>query len=339
MKRPKQISFIIVTFYWFIFFSISCVPIAQFHELEDKNKNISDDREKFLEQSEMLSVDNAEMKSKIKFLEDELIALETKTEETKKSYDQLSGDFADLNRRYEDLQQTQEAIMTGHTRETRRLLTELQNTQEDLQLKEDRLKELEQNISDRMHELEKLRSEVDERNQRLIEMERIMYAKDSLMKALKNTIAEALYGFQQDGLSVSIKNGKVYVSMEEKLLFKTGSIEVDPRGASALKKLVPILEDNPDIFITIEGHTDDVPVRSNPSYHDNWDLSVKRATSIVRILLENSSIAPDRLIASGRGEYLPLDTGKTPEARQKNRRTEIILTPDLDELYRLLETD
>ena len=106
-----------------------------------------------------------------------------------------------------------------------------------------------------------------------------------------------------------------------------------------MQRLAPILENNPDIFITVEGHTDDVPVRNNPSYHDNWDLSVKRATSVVRILLDNSSIDPGRLIASGRGEYLPLDEGKTPEARQKNRRTEIILTPNLDELYRILETD
>lgn len=339
MRRPEQNSFIIITVLWSIFFSISCVPTAQFHELEDKNKIISEDRERFLEQSEMLSVDNTEMKTKINMLEEELEMLETNTAETKKSYDQLSGEYADLSRRYEDLQQTQEAILTGHSRETSRLLTELQNTQENLQLKEDRLRELEQNVSDRMHELERLRLELNERNQRLIEMERIMYAKDSLMRALKNTIGEALYGFQQEGLSVSIRNGKVYVSMEEKLLFKTGSIEVDPRGESALKKLAPILEDTPDIYITIEGHTDDVPVRSNPSYHDNWDLSVKRATSIIRILLDNSLIDPDRLIASGRGEFLPLDTEKTPEARQKNRRTEIILTPDLDELYRLLETD
>ncbi|KPK88232.1 MAG: hypothetical protein AMS27_00025 [Bacteroides sp. SM23_62_1] len=328
-----------ITFFWSIFFFNSCVPIAKFHELEDKNKKIDAEREKFLEQSEVLSVDNAEMNSKISLLEEELEALETKTEETKKSYDKLSDDYADLTRRYEDLQQTQEAIITGHSRETRRLLTELQGTQEELQLKEDRLKELEQNVGDRMRDLEKLRSELNERNQRLIEMESIMYAKDSLMRTLKNTIAEALYGFQQDGLSVSVRNGKVYVSMEEKLLFKTGSIEVDPRGVSALRKLAPILENTPDIFITVEGHTDDVPVRSNPSYHDNWDLSVKRATSIVRILLDNSSIDPERFIASGRGEYLPVDSSNTPEARQKNRRTEIILTPDLDELYQLLESD
>ena len=339
MKRLGQLTIIMIMFIGSVLFFFSCVPMAQFHELEKKTQRISEDREKLLEQNEMLSVENAEMELKIKLLENELDALDTEMKETEESYHQLSDEYTNLSRRYEDLQQTQEAVMTGHTRETRRLLTELQKTQEDLQLKEDRLKELEENVSDRMHELENLRSQLNERNQRLIELERIVYAKDSLMRGLKNTIAEALYGFRQEGLSVSVRNGKVYVSMEEKLLFKTGSIEVDPRGASALKRLAPILEDNPGIYITVEGHTDDVPVRSNPSYHDNWDLSVKRATSVVRILLDNSSIDPKRLIASGRGEYLPLDPGKTPEARQKNRRTEIILTPDLDELYRLLETD
>jgi chemotaxis protein MotB len=127
--------------------------------------------------------------------------------------------------------------------------------------------------------------------------------------------------------------------MDEKLLFQTGSIEVDPRGVEALKKLAGVLENNRDIKITVEGHTDDVPVRTNPSYADNWDLSVKRATSIVRIILDNSSIDPTRLVASGRGEFLPIDKAKTAEARQKNRRTEIILTPRLDELYNLIESN
>jgi chemotaxis protein MotB len=207
-----------------------------------------------------------------------------------------------------------------------------------MQLKEDRLRDLEKNINDRMKEAEKLRLQLDERNRRLIELERILTDKDSIMRGLKNTISDALFGFQQDGLSVTIRDGKVYVSMEEKLLFKTGSIKVDPKGVSALKKLGQTIEDIPDIYITIEGHTDDVPVKINPSYYDNWDLSVKRATSIVRILLENSSIDPERLIASGRSEYLPVDSRQTPEARQKNRRTEIIITPKLDELYRLLES-
>jgi len=306
--------------------------------MEDRNKTITEDRDRLLEQNEKFSVDNAEMKAKLRSLDEEINSLSAESDIAKKTYEQLSEDFNDLNRRYEDLQKTQDAVLSGHSRETQRLLTELQKTQEDMQIKEDRLRDLEKSINDRMTEAEKLRLQLDDRNRKLIELERILNTQDSIMRALKNTIADALFGFQQDGLSVSIRDGKVYVSMEEKLLFQTGSIVVDPKGVSALKKLGQTIEDIPDIFITIEGHTDDVPVRTNPSYHDNWDLSVKRATSIVRILLDNSSIDPERLIASGRSEYLPVDPRQTPDARQKNRRTEIIITPRLDELYRLLES-
>ena len=147
-------------------------------------------------------------------------------------------------------------------------------------------------------------------------------------------------GFENDGLSVSLKNGKVYVSLEEKLLFGTGSTIVSTSGVNALKKLGQVLERNTDINIMIEGHTDDVPYKSDSGpITDNWDLSVKRATSVVRILLANSSINPKRLIASGRGEFMPIDPAKTTEARRKNRRTEIILTPKLDELFRILENN
>jgi chemotaxis protein MotB len=338
MKIKNDLSTILLTGLLLVLFSFSCVSTTKYHEMEDRTKTITEDRDRLLEQNEKFSVDNAEMKAKLKSLEEEMNALTSESDEAKGEYDKLTEDYNNLNRRYEDLQKTQEAVLSGHTRETQRLLTELQRTQEDMQLKEDRLRDLEKNINDRIKEAERLRIQLDERNKRLVELERILSSQDSLMRALKNTIADALFGFQKDGLSVTVRDGKVYVSMEEKLLFKTGSIEVDPKGVSALKKLGQTIEDIPDIFITIEGHTDDVPVIVNPSYRDNWDLSVKRATSIVRILLENSSIDPEKLIASGRGEYLPVDPRQTPDARQKNRRTEIIITPRLDELYRLLES-
>ena len=328
----------IITLIIALFFSSSCVSTTKFHEMENRTKTITDDRDQLLKENEGFSVENAEMKAKIRSLEDELKSISIESDETKKSYDQLSQNYNDLNKRYEDLQKTQDAVLSGHTKETQRLLTELQKTQEDMQIKENRLKDLEQSINERMAEVDKLHLQLDERNRKLLELERILTTKDSIMRNLKNTIADALFGFQKDGLTVSVKDGKVYVSMEEKLLFKTGSIVVDPKGVSALKKLGQTIENIPDIYVTIEGHTDDVPVITNPSYHDNWDLSVKRATSIVRILLENSSIDPERLIASGRSEFLPVDPRKTPDARQKNRRTEIIITPRLDELYRLLES-
>ena len=157
------------------------------------------------------------------------------------------------------------------------------------------------------------------------------------MNALRDIVSKALYGFEGQGLTVNIKNGKVYVSLEEQLLFKSGSTEVDSRGVDALKRLARVLEQNPEINIMIEGHTDDVPIRRGGTIKDNWDLSVLRATSIVRILLDGARIDPTRLTTSGRGEYLPVDPASSPEARRKNRRTEIILSPKLDELFKILE--
>jgi chemotaxis protein MotB len=317
----------------------SCVPTQKYREMESKKTQMSDERNDLFARNEKLNVDNLEMKAKIASLESELEEVQTEQAGVQEEYDKLKGVYDEMNRRYEDLKQSQDALLKGHDRETRRLLTELQNAQQDLVLKEDRLKELEENAAQKMVALEQLRAELEARNRRMVELEQVLNAKDAQMKALKDAISAALFGFEKEGLSVYIKNGMLYVSMDEKLLFQTGSIEVDPRGVEALKKLAGVLENNRDIKITVEGHTDDVPVRTNPSYADNWDLSVKRATSIVRIILDNSSIDPTRLVASGRGEFLPIDKAKTAEARQKNRRTEIILTPRLDELYNLIESN
>jgi chemotaxis protein MotB len=317
----------------------SCVPTQKYREMESKKTQLGDERNDLFARNEKLNVDNLEMKSKIATLESELKDVQTEQEGVQEEYDKLRSVYDELSRRYDDLKKSQDALLQGHDRETRRLLTELQSAQKDLMLKEDRLKELEENAAQKMVDLEQLRAELEARNQRMVELEQVLNQKDVQMKALKDAISDALYGFEKEGLSVYIKNGMLYVSMQEKLLFQTGSIEVDPRGVEALKKLAGVLEQNPDINITVEGHTDDVPVHTNPSYADNWDLSVKRATSIVRIILNNSSIDPTRLVASGRGEFLPIDRAKTAEARRKNRRTEIILTPRLDELYDLLQTN
>lgn len=158
------------------------------------------------------------------------------------------------------------------------------------------------------------------------------------MNELKNIVADALRGFESDQLNVHMKNGKVYVSLEEKLLFSSGSYDVNPDGVSALNKLATVLAKNKEINITVEGHTDDVPFKSGQLL-DNWDLSAKRATSVTRILLANKSIAPQRITAAERGEYLPVINTKTPEARKKNRRTEIILTPKLDKILELLDSN
>jgi chemotaxis protein MotB len=176
------------------------------------------------------------------------------------------------------------------------------------------------------------------REAKLTELQTILARKDSTVKALKTKVTDALLGFQNNGLTVEQKNGKVYVSLEEKLLFASGSISVDAKGAEAIKSLAKVLEQNPDINILVEGHTDNVPYSSaSGGIKDNWDLSVLRATSIVRIIIQSSKVNETRLTAAGRGEFFPIDKANTAEARKKNRRTEIILTPKLDELLQILE--
>ena len=321
-------------------FTTSCVSTKQYKELQETSQKYLSERDMLKGENQKLSVSNTEMKSRLKNLETDIAALQEEMDVKKEELSQLQKDYNLLNRRYFDLQTAQEDLIKGNVKETRKLLKELQTTQEALMLKEDELRQLEKSLNTKKTNLEELQFELAERNRRLIELENILMRKDSVVSALKEKVSSALLGFENNGLSVALKNGKVYVSLEEQLLFKTGSTDVDQNGVNALKKLAAVLEVNTDINIMIEGHTDDVPyVTSGGPIKDNWDLSVKRATAIVRILLEGSTIDPTRLIAAGRGEFMPLDSAKTSEARQKNRRTEIILTPKLDELFRILENN
>jgi chemotaxis protein MotB len=187
--------------------------------------------------------------------------------------------------------------------------------------------------SDELNAKEKLLSD---RERTLDEMKKIIQRQDSLTNSLNSILRNALLGFNSDELSVEIKNGKVYVSMSDKLLFKSGSSAVEEKGKEALNLLAGVLNKNTDIDILVEGHTDNVPIKTSV-YKDNWDLSVVRATSIVRILTADYKIAPTRLTASGKGEYFPKADNETNEDRAKNRRTEIILSPKLDELMKLLK--
>ena len=188
-----------------------------------------------------------------------------------------------------------------------------------------------------LKELETSQMALNERSRRVNELEAMLRSREEAINAIRCKVTDALTGFDGKGLSISIKNGNVYVSMDDKLLFRSGSFEIDPNGARAVHDLATVLAQNPDINVMVEGHTDDVPYRPNGQLRDNLDLSAKRATTVVRLLLENKGIAPSRIIAAGRGESLPVASGKTSEARAKNRRTEIILTPKLDELMQLMQ--
>ncbi|MEA3462024.1 MAG: OmpA family protein [Bacteroidota bacterium] len=315
----------------------SCVPAGEFSQLSDKSNSLQGERDDLMAENEQLTVENREMRAKIDQVAEQRKKLTEDSIRIHNRVEELEMDIAQLEKQYADLQATHDALLRGNARETRRLLNELQSTQEDLTTKERLLKELEANVAGQRQDVNRLQAELEARNARLMEMEEMLYQKDRILDDLREKVAEALMGFEGQGLTVTRKDGKVYVSMDEKLLFKSGSTVVDPNGVQALRQLSQVLARNPDISIMIEGHTDDVPFRKGSSIKDNWDLSVLRATSIVRILLESSGIDPIRLTVAGRGEFLPVDSADTPEARRRNRRTEIILSPDLSEVFRILE--
>ncbi len=182
-----------------------------------------------------------------------------------------------------------------------------------------------------------LNTSLIEREKKVAELETVLANKDKAVSDLKNRISNALLNFKESDLTVEVKNGKVYVSLAEQLLFGSGSIAVDKKGVTALQQLAKALKDQQDINITVEGHTDNVPISKKSQYmNDNWDLSVMRATSITRILT-SAGLSPKQVTAAGRGEYVPLALNDTPDNKAKNRRTEIVVTPNLDELFKLLE--
>ena len=177
--------------------------------------------------------------------------------------------------------------------------------------------------------------QLEEEQKRLAQMQQLMNQQREAIEGLRKKMADALVNFKSDELSVFIKEGKVYVSLQENLLFPSASATVNPKGKEALGTLAQVLNTNPDIEVLIEGHTDSIPIRGR--YQDNWDLSTARANAIVRILTDTYKVEPTRVTASGRSYYEPIDSNSTPEGRARNRRTEIILAPKLDELMRLLE--
>ncbi len=239
-------------------------------------------------------------------LQDDLSKLSADHDALRKLYAALDTDHAKLGR---ELDQLRDMLDKGNA-EASRMLQELQRNQSDL----------------------------EERSQRVEELEAMLKAREEAIASIRRQVSDALLGFEGKGLTISTRDGKVYVSMEDKLLFRSGSYEIGREGEKAVRDLAKVLAANPDINVMVEGHTDDVRYTPNAYLKDNLDLSAKRATTVVRLLLDNKEIAPERIVAAGRGESLPIAEGKTAEARAKNRRTEIILTPKYDELMKLMET-
>ncbi|MFW6224148.1 MAG: OmpA family protein, partial [Bacteroidota bacterium] len=256
----------------------------------------------------------------------------------------LSKNYNELFASYEQLKKNREQELSQSKEEAAQILADLQDTQEDILHQRDSLRRLEQSIMEKEKNLKEMSQELSaaqeamaRKQQRLNELQAVLDSKDSVVTALKDKVNEALRGFEGEGLTIEERNGKVYVSMEEKLLFASGSYNISTQGKKALIELGNVLAKNKDINIMVEGHTDSIPYGGKGQLEDNWDLSVKRATTVVRVLMNNSDIDGSRLIAGGRSKFMPIATNESRTGRATNRRTEIILTPKLNELFQIIE--
>lgn len=318
---------------------VACVPQRLLEESKSKLSNCETEAVNAKKTATELEAKNAEMKEKLQKEEKELLALQRDSAVIGSSLRVLSSKYDKLNSVNDQLLDKYNRLLSGVEKDNAKLSGQLQVTQEQLLKKEDELKVLEVKLNKQQQDLDVLAVELKKREVRVNELEAVLKKKDQALADLKKKLQDALMGFEGKGLTITQKNGKVYVSMDESLLFESGKTMVQPKGVDALKNVAKVLEQNSDINVLVEGHTDDVPMAGKGEIKDNWDLSVMRATSVTKILLQNSKTDPTRITSAGRGEFFPLDPAKTAEARKKNRRTEIILTPKLDELLKVLESN
>lgn len=335
MKNYK--IYLLSTFVIGILFS--CVPSRKYEELNSKYKTCNDENQNLKNSNKELEEKTNEMSASVEQLKKTISSLQSDTTVIGNSLRLMTSNYDNVNKTYQLLLDKNNELLSGNKTTTEKLMKDLQKTQEELQSKEDALRTLEGSLTAKEEKLKKLTADLASREKRVNELETMISRKDSLVTALKNKVKDALLGFENNGLTIEQKNGKVYVSLDESLLFASGSYVVANKGVDVLKKLAKVLEQNQEINILVEGHTDNVPLNGKGDIADNWDLSVKRATSVVKIITSNSSVNPKRLTAAGRGEYIPLDMTSTGDGRKKNRRTEIILSPKLDELLQLLESN
>lgn len=317
----------------------ACVPARQFEDLQKKEKNCREENATLKNENQNLKTENTELKAAGSEMQKNIVGLVKDTTEMGTAYYRLTNLYTELTKSYDKLLANNERLLAGNTEETRKLIAELNRAKEDLQKREDQMRRDSAALNDRENKLAQLKEGLKEKEARVNELESILRATDSTVTGIKKAVTDALLGYQNNGLTVFEKNGRVYVSMEERLLFASGSTVIEKNGEKALKDLAKVLAENKDINVNVEGHTDNVPINGTlPSgAKDNWELSVLRATSVTQIILKNGAIDPVRITASGKGPYMPIDQANTVEARRKNRRTEIILSPKLDDLMKVLE--
>lgn len=311
-----------------MFVLAGCVPIKKYRELE-ANYN------KCLEEQSVYKSKAIDYENQVKELNIQVDQMKAEIETLKADTTRIGEEFRLLQMDYQKTLETNQAleekyaqVVNNGSAENAKLVNELEATRIELQNKSDQLNILETELNARSRAL-------DEKEKRINELEQIIAAKDEAVRILKEKIASALRGFADKGITVEEREGRIYVRMEAQLLFASGKTEVSKEGQVALIDLAKVLETQQDIDILVEGHTDIDPMNASSSPKDNWELSVLRATSVVKIMLANSEMDPTSITAGGRSEYVPVD----PNDKAKNRRIEIIITPDLTKLFELISNE
>lgn len=307
---------------------VACVPIKKYRELESNYNKCLEEQSEY--KSKALDYENQvkELNVQLEKMRSEIETLKSDTTLIGEQYRAMQLEYQRTKETNQALEKKYEKLVSDGNAETAKLINELESTRIELQKKEDQLNELEKELNARSRAL-------DEKESRINELEQIIASKDEAVRMLKEKIASALLGFADMGVTVEERDGRIYIRMEAQLLFASGSTEVSKDGQRALIDLAKVLETQEDIDILVEGHTDIDPMKSNVSPKDNWELSVLRATSVVKIMLSNSKMDPTSITAGGRSEYVPVD----PNDKSKNRRIEIIITPDLSKLFELISSD
>lgn len=302
----------------------SCVSKKIYQDLENKYAELKKEHNALLDENGVLKTDKTN-------LESELDKVKKEAETLKSERDKLAADYAATKKNLDNLKASYAALekdsndaLEANIKKNRELLAELEAKQKSLTTEQDKFN--------------KIKKDYESNAKRLKELEDLIAAKEAAMKKLKETLAKSLKAFEGKGLTVTEKDGKVYVSMENKLLFQSGSWTVGDEGKKAVELVAKVLGDNPDLSVLIEGHTDNDKIMGaiGGGIENNWDLSTKRATAIVNILTANAKVNKTNITAAGRSEFAPIMTNETADGKAKNRRIEIILTPKLDEITKLL---
>jgi len=320
--------FSLLPFFIVLLLLSACVPAKKYKDLLEREKVCSEELAKFKKSSGEYEALSKDLQTKFANASRDLSKLIQDTTALGSKYRLLLRDYNIIDGEYKSLQKSFDKLKNLSARETAELQNQLEAKNNELQIKEDALLKLDQ-------ELKEKQCLLIEREKRVNELEEAIRKKEAAVQLLKAKVANALRGFENQGLSVVQKNGKIYVSLEAKLLFKSGSTFVEEEGVRALVELGKALESEKDLEIIVEGHTDTDKLNSSSSPKNNWELSVLRATSVVQILLNNSSMTPSQIMAGGRGEFLPIDESD----KAKNRRIEVIISPNLNELFEIISNE